>query len=228
MFGITQLYQSIGLAELNSSLCSTIESFNKISPNTEVCQVIGTPQWYNTSSGAMTQLEGLVAYNKIATPGTAIKTVVLDVEPWSLTDNWESDYLTVLQTLHTYTKANSLNLLITLPYWMSTTQGASNTYSSLMGLVDGVIMMNYNRNCYATAVTDQVTTAQSNKQPIYIASELQPANNTTGLTDNMTYNGVGLQTLYLNWQQLEQQYNYNNLSFCFDDLDSLQSLYTAN
>lgn len=228
LFGITQLYQSIGLAELNSSLCTTIESFNKISPNTEVCQVIGTPQWYNTSSGAMTQLEGLVAYNKIATPGTAIKTVVLDVEPWSLTDKWESDYLTVLQTLHTYTKANSLNLLITLPYWMSTTQGASNTYSSLMGAVDGVIMMNYNRNCYATAVTDQVTTAQSNNQPIYIASELQPANNTTGLTDNMTYNGVGLQTLYLNWQQLEQQYNYNNLSFCFDDLDSLQSLYTAN
>ena len=97
-----------------------------------------------------------------------------------------------------------------------------------MGAVDGVIMMNYNRNCYDTAVTNQVTTAQSNNQPIYIACELQPANNSTGLTENMTYNGVGLQTLYLNWQQLEQQYNYNNLSFCFDDLDSLQSLYTAN
>lgn len=228
LFGITQLYQSIGLADLTSSLSATIDSFKKISPNTEICQCIGTPQWYNTSSGAMTQLEGIVNYNKIATTGTTINTVVLDVEPWSITSDWETDYLTVLNTLHTYTKANNLTLLITLPYWMSTTAGASNTYIELMGAVDGVIMMNYNRNCYDTAVTNQVTTAKTNGQPIYIACELQPANSSTGLTDNMTYNNIGLQTLYLNWKQLEQQYNYNNLSFCYDDLDSLQSLYTAN
>lgn len=228
LFGITQLYQSIGLADLTSSLCTTIENFKKISPSTEICQCIGTPQWYNTSSGAMTQLEGIVTYNKTATPGTTINTVVLDVEPWSLTDTWETDYITVLQTLHTYTKANHLTLLITLPYWMSTTSGASDTYASLMCAVDGVIMMNYNRNCYDTAVTDQVTTAKTNGQPIYLACELQPSNSSTGLTDNMTYNNIGLQTLYLNWQQLETQYNYENLSFAYDDLESLQALYKTN
>lgn len=226
-FGITDLYQAIPLADLTASLSTTIEAFNKIATNTEICQVIGTPQWYNTSSGAMTQLEGIVAYNKIATADTKINTVVLDVEPWSLTDAWESDYLTVLNTLHSYTKSNNLTLLITLPYWMSTTPGASNTYAELMGAVDGVIMMNYNRNCYDTAVTAQVTTAQSNKQQIYIAAELQPVNSANGITTNTTYADVGLQTLYLNWLTLQNQYNYENLGFTYDDLSSLQALYTT-
>lgn len=221
--GITEIYQAIPLADLTSSLTTTIETFNKTAPNTQICQCIGSPSWYNNSSPAMTQLQGIVNYNKAVEAAYRITKVVLDVEPWSLTSNWENDYITVLNTLHSYTKANGITLAITLPYWMSTTIGASTTYATIMSCVDEVLMMNYNRNCYDTAITDQVNTAKSNNQQIFSIAELQTTQQ-TGLTSNETYATVGLQQLFNNWTTLANQYNYANLGFAFDDLDALQAL----
>ena len=220
---ITELYQAIPLADLTSSLTTTIETFNKTAPNTQICQCIGSPSWYNTSSPAMTQLQGIVNYNKTVDAAYQITKVVLDVEPWSLTSNWENDYITVLNTLHSYTKANGITLAITLPYWMSTTVGASTTYSSIMGAVDEVLFMNYNRNCYDTCLNDEVATAKANNQQIFSIAELQTTEQ-TGLTANETYAGVGLQQLFNNWTTLSTQYNYANLGFAFDDLEALQAL----
>lgn len=226
IYGLTEIYQEILLEYLNSDLTHYIDNFNKnLNHDCEIMQLLGTPTWYNDPDAILEYLEAQVKYNSSVSSEYQITSVVLDIEPWSISSDWEDDFLSTIKTVQTYSQENNLKIYYVVPYWLSTLDGYSTLYQEIIDNSNGVMVMNYNRNIYQTMLTPYLDYSQSQNKEIYSIAELQPVS--SSLTSDLTYNQVGLRVLNNNWYNLFIQYNYEKLSFAFDDYTYLKILNTS-
>ncbi len=225
VLNLNEVYQEIPVLNLNSELVIAIQILQSKTSNTiSISQLVGDPSWYNDSTQPKTQIDALITFNKGVGASCPINKIVFDIEAWDVkTTGWENDYLAMIKTVYTYAKSNNINMALVLPYWITTVDKV-NFYQEVIDNCDEVMVMNYNRNTYETAMDSIVNYAKTNNKVLYSIAEFQPPNST--ITENTTYFNIGINTVIQNWLTLQEKYSYNYLSFAYDDYTAIRSLLT--
>lgn len=225
VLNLNEVYQEIPISNLNTELVTAIQTLQSKTSNTiTISQLVGDPTWYNDASKPKAQIDALISFNKGAGASCPINKIILDIEAWDNNiTNWGNDYLAMIKTVYPYAKANNITLALVLPYWIETV-GITNFYQDVMSNCDEPMIMNYNVNTYETSMDSMINYAKTNNQVLYSLAEFQPPN--ASITENTTYFNIGLNTLTQNWLTLQNKYNYEYLSFAYDDYTALRSLLT--
>lgn len=225
VLNLNEVYQEIPVANLNSELVNAIQTLQSKTSNTiSISQLVGDPSWYKDATEPKAQIDALVTFNKGVGASCPINKIIYDIEAWDIESiDWEEKYLTTIKDVYSYAKSNNINMGLVIPYWI-TTVNITNFYKEVIDNCDEIMVMNYNRNTYATTMDSMITYAKTNNKIIYSLAEFQPPNES--IADNITYFNIGLYTLTQNWLVLQNKYNYEYLSFAYDDYTALRSLLT--
>lgn len=227
--GLTEVYQSFRWNSLNSEVASGINYLQNNTKNSvKIGYLCGEPGWYETTD-AIAHIDKIVEYNNGVGANAKISKFVLDIEPWTLgleTSSWLSTYVATISQIYTYTQSNNLIFALVIPFWVDTSSSINDdtVYKSIIDNCDEVHVMNYNRNAFSTAMDNEVAYCKTKNKSIYSVAETQAPNDQYGVTDDVTYYGVGLDQLNNDWQVLKNKYSYDNLNFAYHDYAAMKVL----
>lgn len=198
--------------------------FNIIENGQDVYALTGAPGWYSKPEKVIEQIDLIHQYNQ-KNSSHKIRGVVLDIE-FYVDDAWDTDKNAVLnktietyQEVITYAHRYDIEAILCLPYWLDGDFTAQ--LEKLIQISDGISIMNYNRKIMKKGLEKEIEFTKKYAKPIDNISEFNPMN---ADEENLTFWYGGLVNALEEWKKLEQEFNYQRLTFSFHDLKALMAL----
>ena len=230
---INEFYQYIPNAdflETPSSIATFVAGLRENTKNrVEVAFLTGEAYWYSRPDIIMKRIDYLTTYNGREGKNAPIKKIILDIEPWTLGEHteWYQTYMEALKTVYTYAKERDIQVGNVIPFWLDTHAEIPNaTYllETIFDCSDEIIIMNYNRYVFESAMDTEIAIAKRKQKKIVSAAECQPVNSDYDVTEHITYAYVGLEALEKDWEKLNEKYQYEGLGFAFHHYEAIKKL----
>lgn len=189
----------------------------KVNTSAEVYFLTGDASWYNDVSKFIKRIELINDYNEEVDDPLKIRGVVLDVEPWTLDEEWDEDeYIKMLQDSYLYCKKSNLKLINVIPYWLD-----EDVVEQIVINSDEIAVMNYNIEKPVKNIKDEVNLSKFYNKKINIIAETQAPNEKYGVKDNTTYYYKGYDALKSDWRKIKKEYKYKGISFSYHDYSNV-------
>ncbi len=220
--GVTEVYQCFeaeGLLDNASGFVSRLHG-----KGVAVYALMGNSEWAYEADGAsiIYQVKRVAEYNNAQGRESRIKGVMVDVEPYLLSE-WDeggdartalmSRYLLGMSSAYEYASQNNLEFWVCIPTFLE-----RNNKEILEALIarscDGVAVMNYNRTDEYGQMAMELGFAREYGKKIICIFELQEPGNHS-LEDIHTYANQGLDALHRSAERLEKQFGYDGLHFAY-------------
>lgn len=230
---IDEIYQYIPNAYFFDepiAIASFVEGIKEESgEQVEVAFLTGEPYWYSRPDIIKTRIDYLATYNQKEGQNAPITKIVLDIEPWVLGEEvrWENHYKATLKSIYPYAKEKGIEVSLVIPFWLDTNDKIASGNSLLRTIfdyTDEVVVMNYNRYVFDTAMDTEIKLAKEKGKRIISAAECQEVNEAYGVIEHITYANEGLDILQQDWNKLSKKYQYDQLGFAYHHYEAIKAL----
>ncbi len=228
--GITELYQYLRPEYTDEEITKFLEEMAEI--NIDVYVLDGEPEWAcaDNYQGMQNVLQRVKHLNEIARPGTKIKGIVFDVEPYVL-DTWHNipkqlldEYASNVIRVREESMDGGLDILVyvCIPYSYDN-MGHDRQLRTLIKESDGVMVMNYNKGNEIDNIKREAALARWYKKRMVNIYELQPG--LLSQTNNsITYYNDGIEAVKENYSKLLNAYPSHDIALAYHTLDHLKIL----
>ncbi len=221
---MNEIYQS-GLFRVSTNELTSFVKDLKTKNNTDVYSLTGDPTWFNKVDSFKTRIDQVKNYNTNVASDSKIKGIVFDVEPWTLgSENWtQEEYAATIKQAYEYAKANNVEMVMVIPFWLDTSISESIIQNS-----DKIIVMNYNIRNPVKFIEEEVILAKKYNKKIVSAAETMKVNPDYGVDEYTTYYYVGIDRLKSDWKLIDDTYRYENLEFSLHDFKNVKIFFGSN
>lgn len=183
----------------------------------DVYYLAGDPSWYNNSKAVRDNLDLVNSYNNNVSENLRINAVVLDIEPWTMGDDWDrDDYKKTLEDTYSYCKSLHLGLISVIPFWLD-----EDILESIIINSDEIAVMNYNIDNTIKNIKEEIELSKIYNKRINVVAEVQEPNEKYGVLNNTTYYNMGYEALMKDWNEIYKTYNYDNIYFSYHDYKNI-------
>lgn len=212
---INTIYQNID--EYNNE---KISEFVKVLKNKgiDTYALTGEPSWYEDNSYIKSYLNRINDYNKEVKDKYRIKGIVLDIEPWTVYENWDRKaYAKSMEEAYQYAQNLNIKFIMVIPTWLEPSE-----LDIIIKNCDKVAVMNYNIDLPVENIKEEIFIAKKHNKYIDIIAEVQPANEEYGVEKNTTYYYESHERLLKDWKVIKEVYKYNKIDFSYHDYKNIK------
>lgn len=198
-----------------------------------VYALLGEAEWAYEENGEslVAEIERIQGLQETLGGDQQIQGIMVDVEPYLL-EEWDGgtearntlmqSYISGIAAAYSTARDCGFEFLVCIPMFYNAT--CPDILESLVSAYcDGIAVMNYNRENEYVQLEDEVDLARKYQKRIVCIYELQPSGK-HDLADMNTYYHVGLKVLQASRETLEQQFDYDRLSFSYHYYAPLQEM----
>lgn len=224
-YNLRELYQYIP-SDLPSEVLSSF--FAKAQEHhTEVYLLTGDPSWAKDRTGrTFADVILQAAFVRRQTGGSALKGVMMDVEPHLLPE-WEKDsgklmdsYVSAMKAAREQAEASGLFLYACIPYYYDSEELIPYLDDLMENGCHGIAIMNYYRENETEHIRYEWQQAKRLNKPIVNIYELQRPG-LHGLKEINTYHESGMAGIAKSFRSIRKSLPYDYLTFAVHDYNSL-------
>lgn len=233
--GIKRVYQSLEAGYLASGWVN--DAVARLGADgIETVLLLGDRSWGLSScdlSEYKEQVHALAEYNSLAQPDEQIHAVALDVETYTYS-SWKNSparyfeaYSAKMQAAYDYAHSNGLDVVQVIPTHFDSIDSAAFA-SFATNCSDELSLMNYDKAYQVDSISGEVQISRDLGRKVETIFETMPYNENYSVTENNTYFYEGYEALKDKWSQIEQRYDYDDLTVSYHHLPTVFHVVTGD